>query len=62
MAAVTLDSHDVLGKLSIIKNYLSVIRASVSSGEQVSLEYLDRVIVTNEELITTVKEKSLNPS
>ncbi|OGK53908.1 hypothetical protein A3B56_02095 [Candidatus Roizmanbacteria bacterium RIFCSPLOWO2_01_FULL_45_11] len=62
MAAVTLDSHDVLGKLSIIKNYLSVIRASVSSGEQASLEYLDRVIVTNEELITTVKEKSLNPS
>ena len=59
MAAVTLDSHDVLGKLSIIKNYLAVIRSSAVSEEQISLEYLDRVIATNEDLIQTVKERTL---
>lgn len=59
MAAVTVDSHDILGKLSIIKNYLAVIRASVASGEGASLEYLDRVIETNEEIIQDIKQKSL---
>lgn len=59
MAAVTVDSHDILGKLSIIKNYLAVTRASVASGEGASLEYLDRVIETNEEIIQDIKQKSL---
>lgn len=58
MSAVSVDSHDVLGKLSIIKNYLSVIREENTLSEK-DKQYLSRAYDATEQLISLVKEKTV---
>lgn len=57
MSAVTLDSHDVLGKLSVVKNYLSVLLENTSLPDK-DREYITRSFEANESLIALVKEKT----
>ncbi|MBI4130577.1 hypothetical protein HY468_04625 [Candidatus Roizmanbacteria bacterium] len=61
MADITINSHDVLGKLSIIKNYLAVVLeiegASLSPKQR---NYLNSAMVANESLITYIKQQSGN--
>lgn len=54
---ISVDSHDVLGKLSIVKNYLSVAMESGTLPEK-EKEYLKRAFEGNEALITHIKEKT----
>lgn len=54
---ITVDSHDVLGKLSIIKNYLSVLLENPSIPEK-EKEYAKRSFEANEFLIAYIKEKT----
>lgn len=54
---ISVDSHDVLGKLSIVKNYLSVLLENKTLSEK-DKEYIKRAIESNEFLISLVKEKT----
>lgn len=54
---ISVDSHDVLGKLSIVKNYLSVLMENPALAEK-DKEYLKRSFEANESLITHIKEKT----
>lgn len=54
---ISVDSHDILGKLSIIKNYLSVAMESGTLPEK-EKEYLKRSFEANESLIAHIKEKT----
>ena len=54
---ISVDSHDVLGKLSIIKNYLSVLMENPTLPEK-EKEYAKRSFEANEALITHIKEKT----
>jgi len=54
---ISVDSHDVLGKLSIIKNYLSVLLENSNLTEK-EKEYIQHSFEANESLIQTIKEKT----
>jgi len=58
MSSITLDSHDLLGKLSIVKNYLSVVSGDTLTVEQ--KKYIQQAAVTTEALIALVKEKTVH--
>jgi hypothetical protein len=57
MSAVTLNSHDLLGKYSIIKNHLSVLLSESKLAGR-DLEYVQRCYDTTEELIQMVKDNT----
>lgn len=59
MASITVDSHDVLGSLSIIKNYLAVVQSALAEGKVPESQYVDRAMSANEALIVQIKEKTL---
>lgn len=59
MATITVDSHDVLGSLSIIKNYLAVVQSALAEGKIPEAGYVDRAMSANEALIVQIKEKTL---
>jgi hypothetical protein len=54
---ISVDSHDVLGKLSVVKNYISVAMESGTLPEK-EKEYLKRAFEGNEALIAHIKEKT----
>ncbi len=58
MSNISINSHDFLGKLSIIKNYLSVLAENNALAEH-EKEYIRRAFEANESLITLIKEKTL---
>jgi len=57
MSLVSIDDHDFLSKLSVIKNYLSLIleREKVKSDPELT-DSLERVLTTAQELINSIKE------
>jgi hypothetical protein len=55
MANITINSHDVLGKCSVIKNYIAVLLADASLSQQAK-DYLDKAYSSNEEIIEMVKK------
>lgn len=55
---ISVDSHDILGKLSVVKNYLSVAMESGTLPEK-EKEYLQRAFDGNEALISHIKEKTV---
>ena len=57
MSPITLNSHDVLGKLTVIKNYVSVLLENQTFGEK-EKEYLNRIMEATEDLITEIKQKA----
>lgn len=53
MSQITLNSHDLLGKLTIIKNCLSMIIDRVGESEK---KYCQTAFDTNQELIEEIKK------
>ena len=56
---IQINSHDVLGKLSIIKNYLSVLRSDESLNEG-QRKLIAPAYQSTQELIDQVKELALS--
>ena len=61
MAIISVNSHDFLGKLTIIKNYLSLVlqEEKVRDDEKLT-ESLGRAFKANQELIDLIKMESQN--
>jgi hypothetical protein len=55
MAIINIESHDILGKLSIIKNALSV-----AMENQEKEKFIQIALVANQELIELVKKATEN--
>ncbi|MBI4137616.1 hypothetical protein HY469_06150 [Candidatus Roizmanbacteria bacterium] len=54
---IQINSHDVLGKLSIVKNYLSVLQSDTGLTDN-QKKYLGPAYQATEELITIIKDLS----
>lgn len=52
---IQLNSHDALGKLSIVKNYLSVLQSDTTLTEA-QKKYIGPAYQATEELITMIKD------
>lgn len=61
MSQIVINSHNFLGKLSVIKNYLFVVLESISKDKTEShkkaKDYLQKAYQANEELIALIKQK-----
>ena len=57
MAQININSHDLLGKLTIIKTCLSMIAENNNDPAQVA-KYADIANKTNEDLIAVIKKLS----
>lgn len=55
MAEISLNSHDLLGKLGLIKNLLAVVLESESPIGEKSLDYIKKASETNQNLIDLIK-------
>ena len=55
---IQINSHDALGKLSIVKNYLSVLQSDITLTDN-QKKYIGPAYQATEELIAVIKEKSL---
>ena len=59
MSQVTISSHDFLGKLSVVKNYLSVVIADEKNMDSKHVEYLKNAFDANQSLIDAIKKTAL---
>jgi hypothetical protein len=59
MAAITVNSHDILGDLTIVKNYLAMVQAALDSHTPVEKKHIDRAVEANEMLIQKIKKEAL---
>lgn len=58
MSDIKIDSHDVLGKLSIIKNYAAVAIEKLQEEGSPSVQYVTTIRDVNESLIQEIKKKA----
>lgn len=55
MADITVNSHDVLGKLTVIKNHLAVVSEDDHLLSPQQREYVKRAMEANQQLIDQIK-------
>ncbi|KKR71166.1 MAG: hypothetical protein UU81_C0049G0005 [Microgenomates group bacterium GW2011_GWC1_41_8] len=55
---IQINSHDALGKLSIVKNYLSVLQSDTSLTDS-QKKYIGPAYQATEELIALIKELAM---
>lgn len=58
MSQITISSHDFLGKLSVIKNYLFVVITGEKNMDPKHLEYLKNAADANQSLIDEIKKQA----
>ena len=58
MSDIQINSHDVLGKLSIIKNYAAMAIEKLQEEGSPSIQYISTIREVNESLIQEFKKKA----
>ncbi|HLB60121.1 MAG TPA: hypothetical protein VJL83_00770 [Patescibacteria group bacterium] len=58
MSDIQINSHDVLGKLSIIKNYAAMAIEKLQEEGSQSIQYISTIREVNESLIQEFKKKA----
>lgn len=60
MAEISLNSHDLLGKLGLVKNLLAVVLESETSIGEKTRNYIKKASEINQDLIDFIKNNGKN--